>query len=46
MVTTMRRTIGGDKTGDERFYERVVPIAEKIWTSCLEETGQTKPKKK
>jgi hypothetical protein len=38
--------IGGDKTGDDRFYERVVPIAEKIWTSYLEETGQKKPKKK
>lgn len=23
--------IGGDKTGDDRFYERMVPLAEKIW---------------
>ena len=23
--------IGGDKTGDERFYERIVPVAERLW---------------
>jgi hypothetical protein len=23
--------IGGDKTGDDRFYERMVPLAERIW---------------
>ena len=38
--------IGGDKTGDDRFYERMIPIAEKIWSNYLEETGQKKPKKK
>jgi len=38
--------IGGDKTGDERFYERMIPIAERIWNEYLEETGQKKPKKK
>ena len=37
--------IGGDKTGDERFYERMIPQAERIWDEYLEETGQ-KPKKK
>jgi len=35
--------IGGDKTGDDGFYERMVPIAEKIWHDYLEETGQKKP---
>jgi hypothetical protein len=38
--------IGGDKTGDDRFYERMIPIAERIWNEYLEETGQKKPKKK
>jgi hypothetical protein len=37
--------IGGDKTGDDRFYERMVPTAEKLWNAYLEETGQNKPKK-
>lgn len=36
--------IGGDKTGDDRFYERMIPIAEKVWRDYLEETGQTKKK--
>ena len=38
--------IGGDKTGDDRFYDRMIPIAERIWNEYLEETGQKKPKKK
>ncbi len=38
--------IGGDKTGDDRFYERMIPIAERIWNEYLEETGQKKPKRK
>ena len=38
--------IGGDKTSDDRFYERMLPIAERIWSAYLEETGQTKPEKK
>jgi hypothetical protein len=29
--------IGGDKTGDGRFYERLVPWAERIWAQYLEE---------
>jgi hypothetical protein len=29
--------IGGDKTGDDRFYERMVPKAEKIWEQYLKE---------
>jgi hypothetical protein len=31
--------IGGDKTGDERFYERMVPRAEVIWEQYLQEQG-------
>ncbi len=27
--------IGGDKTGDDRFYERMVPVAEAIWEDYL-----------
>jgi len=38
--------IGGDKTGDDRFYERMIPVAEKIWSDYLEETGHKKLGKK
>ena len=31
--------LGGDKTGDERFYERVIPQAEVIWERYLREQG-------
>jgi hypothetical protein len=31
--------IGGDKTGDERFYDRMVPKAEAIWEQYLQEQG-------
>ncbi|MDA8205167.1 MAG: type II toxin-antitoxin system RelE/ParE family toxin [Thermaerobacter sp.] len=27
--------LGGDKTGDDRFYERFVPRAEQIWADYL-----------
>ncbi|HYU34882.1 MAG TPA: type II toxin-antitoxin system RelE/ParE family toxin [Thermoanaerobaculia bacterium] len=27
--------LGGDKTGDDRFYERMIPRAEDIWESYL-----------
>jgi hypothetical protein len=27
--------IGGDKKGDDRFYERMIPIAERIWLDYL-----------
>lgn len=27
--------IGGDKSGDERFYERIIPQAEKLWLEYL-----------
>jgi hypothetical protein len=33
--------IGGDKTGDNRWYEEYVPRAEKIYASYLAETGQS-----
>lgn len=29
--------LGGDKTGDARFYERIVPKAEEIWVQYLKE---------
>jgi len=29
--------IGGDKTGDDRFYETMVPLAERIWEQYLAE---------
>jgi hypothetical protein len=31
--------IGGDKTGDDRFYERMIPLAERIWKEYLDETA-------
>jgi hypothetical protein len=27
--------IGGDKSGDPKFYRRMIPIAERIWTEYL-----------
>ena len=29
--------IGGDKTGDKRFYEKNIPIADKLYDIYLEE---------
>ena len=29
--------IGGDKTGDDRFYERMVPLADKLYDDYLKE---------
>lgn len=29
--------IGGDKTGDERFYERMVPIADRLYDEHLKQ---------
>jgi hypothetical protein len=31
--------IGGDKTGDDRFYEYMTPLAEAIWEEYLREQG-------
>ena len=32
--------IGGDKTGDGRFYERMIPLSERIWARYLKESGR------
>lgn len=29
--------IGGDKTGDKRFYERMIPIADDLYDAYIEE---------
>jgi hypothetical protein len=29
--------IGGDKTGDGRFYERMIPVADKLYDVHLDE---------
>ncbi len=29
--------IGGDKTGDDRFYETFVPLADRLYDTHLEE---------
>ena len=34
--------IGGDKTGNDRFYEEHTPKAESLWEEYLRETGQMK----
>jgi hypothetical protein len=32
--------IGGDKTGDNRFYRRLVPVADRLYDEHLEELRQ------
>src|SRR5262245_56479513 len=32
--------LGGDKTGDDRFYSRMLPQAERVWKEYLNETAQ------
>ncbi|WP_449416205.1 type II toxin-antitoxin system RelE/ParE family toxin [Phormidium nigroviride] len=32
--------IGGDKTGDNRFYEKYVPIADRLYDEYIEELKQ------
>jgi hypothetical protein len=32
--------IGGDKKGDDRFYERIMPLAERIWEQYLREQAK------
>lgn len=32
--------IGGDKTGDDRFYERMIATAERIWKEYLDEIAK------
>ena len=38
--------IGGDKSGGARFYERLIPVAEKIWAEYLAEHSAGKHRKK
>lgn len=41
--------IGGDKTGDDRFYKTIVPRAEKLWEAHLADLAEgpdTKSKRK
>jgi hypothetical protein len=33
--------IGGDKTGNDRWYDEYVPKAERVYANYLEETGQS-----
>jgi hypothetical protein len=32
--------IGGDKTGDDRFYERMIPLADRLFDEYLKELRQ------
>jgi hypothetical protein len=32
--------IGGNKTGDNRFYERYIPIADRLYDTYLDELGK------
>lgn len=32
--------IGGDKTGDRRFYERCIPLADRLYDDYLTELGR------
>ncbi len=34
--------IGGDKTGDNRFYERMIPIADRLYGEHLEQLRKEK----
>jgi hypothetical protein len=34
--------IGGDKTGNDRFYDEFVPLADKIYDQYLKEIGAKK----
>src|SRR3954468_17699708 len=34
--------IGGDKTGDDRFYERMVPVADRLYDEHLEQLRKEK----
>jgi len=34
--------IGGDKTGDDRWYETYVPIADRLYDECLDELRNAK----
>ncbi len=34
--------IGGDKTGDDRFYERMIPLADRLYDEHLEQLRKEK----
>jgi hypothetical protein len=34
--------IGGDKTGDKRFYDRLIPLADDLYDEHLAELGKEK----
>jgi hypothetical protein len=34
--------IGGDKTGDDRFYERMIPLADQLYDQHLEQLRKEK----
>lgn len=38
--------VGGDKTGDDRFYQTMVPRAEAIWEQYLKEQAKAAKEKK
>jgi hypothetical protein len=31
--------VGADKTGDDRFYQRLIPLAERLWETFQKEQG-------
>jgi hypothetical protein len=35
--------VAGDKTGDDRFYERIVPIADRLYDEHLEQIERERP---
>jgi hypothetical protein len=34
--------IGGDKTGDDRFYERMIPIADQLYDVYIAESADAR----
>ena len=32
--------IGGDKTGDDRFYEKMIPVADRLYDEHLRDVGE------
>jgi hypothetical protein len=36
--------IGGDKSGDKRFYERITAQAERLWEEYLAQAQEVEPK--
>ncbi len=38
--------IGGDKSGNPRFYDEMLPVVERIWAQYLKELAEEEAKKK